>query len=63
MSPFYFADLYALLDEKDQAFEWLDKAYEERSPMLVYLRNYPNVDKLRSDARFKALLKKIGLEK
>jgi len=62
VSPFTFADLYALLDKKDQAFEWLDKAYEERSPMLVYLRNHPDFDNLRSDPRFKVLLKKIGLD-
>jgi serine/threonine protein kinase/tetratricopeptide (TPR) repeat protein len=62
VSPFYFADSYALLDEKDQAFEWLEKACEERSPMLVYLRNHPDFDNLRSDPRFKVLLKKIGLD-
>jgi serine/threonine protein kinase/tetratricopeptide (TPR) repeat protein len=62
VSPLNIADLYALLDEKDQAFEWLDKAYEERSPLLVLLRNHPNFDNLRSDPRFNALLKKIGLE-
>ncbi len=62
VSPFRLAQAYAFLDEKDQAFEWLDKAYEERSPMLVYLRNYPSFDNLRSDPRFKALLKKIGLD-
>jgi serine/threonine protein kinase/tetratricopeptide (TPR) repeat protein len=62
VSPLSIGVLYALIDEKDQAFEWLDKAFEEGSPFLVYLRHYPDLDNLRSDPRFKALLKKIGLD-
>ena len=57
-----FAQIHALLDEKDQAFEWLEKAYEERSPQLIYIRVNTQLDNIRSDPRFKALLKKINLE-
>jgi hypothetical protein len=62
VDPIWLAEIHAFLDEKDQAFEWLEKAYEERSPMLVYLRVEPLYDNIRSDPRFKAILKKIGLE-
>jgi TolB-like protein/Tfp pilus assembly protein PilF len=62
VDPLGFAQIHAFLDEKDQAFEWLEKAYEERSPMLVYLRVNPLFDNIRSDPRFKAILKKMGLE-
>ena len=61
VDPISLAGLYAFLDEKDQAFEWLEKAYEERSPMLVYITD-PLYDNIRSDPRFKAILKKMGLE-
>ena len=47
----------------DQAFAWLDKAYEERSEYLVYLPTEPMADPLRNDPRFPALLKRLGLKK
>jgi tetratricopeptide (TPR) repeat protein len=62
VDPLTFAQAHAFLDEKDQAFEWLEKAYEEQSPMLVYIRVNPLFDNIRSDPRFKAILKKMNLE-
>jgi len=62
VDPLRIAELHAFLDEKDQAFEWLEKAYEQRSPMLVYVRVEPRFDNIRSDPRFKAILKKMNLE-
>lgn len=50
------------LGEKDQAFEWLEKAYEQRSHWLAFLKVWPLFDSLRADPRFTALLKKIGLD-
>jgi adenylate cyclase len=47
--------------EKDQAFAWLEKAYEERSDGLVYLMADQRFDSLRSDPRFKDLAHRIGL--
>jgi serine/threonine-protein kinase len=55
------AIIYAGLGENDQAFEWLDKALEERSSWLPYLGIEPRIDELRSDPRFKALLERVGL--
>ena len=42
-------------------FEWLDKAYDERSNRLAYLGREPVWESLRSDPRFAALLARIGL--
>lgn len=48
------------LGQKDSAFEWLDKAVEERSPWLIHLTVDPRFDPIRSDARFKNLIQRIG---
>ena len=55
------AILYAGLGEKDQAFAWLEKAYQEHDAALTNLRVDPFFDPLRSDPRFQAMLKKMGL--
>ncbi len=60
-SSYHVALIYLALNEMDQAFAWLEKAYQERSDMLVYLKVDPRVDKLRSDSRFKDLMKRVGL--
>jgi eukaryotic-like serine/threonine-protein kinase len=57
------AFILAVLGEKDQAFAWLEKAFRERDPYLLDLKNYHRFDPLHSDPRFTALLRKIGLEK
>ena len=53
--PYCIALIYAGLGEKDRALEWLQKAYEDRSDWLIYLRVDPRLDGLRSDARFERL--------
>jgi serine/threonine protein kinase/tetratricopeptide (TPR) repeat protein len=57
---FEVALIYAGLGEKDQAFEWLDKAYEERDKGLMYLKAEPALDPLRSDPRFQDLLRRMN---
>jgi TolB-like protein/DNA-binding winged helix-turn-helix (wHTH) protein/Tfp pilus assembly protein PilF len=54
--------LYGALGEKDEAFSWLDKAYNERDPELTYIK-VPNrrFEPLRHDPRFQALVHRIGL--
>jgi TolB-like protein/Flp pilus assembly protein TadD len=59
----YVALIYIGLGDKNQAFEWLDKAYNERSEYLVYLPTEPTADPLRKDPRFDALLERLGLRK
>jgi len=56
-----FARIYAGLGDKDQAFAWLEKGYEERSTPLYFLKVDPIWDPLRSDPRFNDLLCRIGL--
>ena len=43
------AALYSLLGETDQAFAWLGKAYQRRSPLMEFLMEDPDFDHLRSD--------------
>jgi len=58
----YFAVIYIGLNRKDDAFRWLDKAYDERCEYLVYLGSEPLADPLRGDPRFSRLLNRIGLK-
>ncbi len=55
--------VHAALGEKDEAFYWLEKAYQERTGMMYLLKVYPLADPLRDDPRFTDLLRRIGLEK
>ena len=57
----YFAGIYTGLGQKDQAFQWLDKAVQQRNDRLIYLGVDPIAGPLRSDARFNRLLKRINL--
>jgi|HubBroStandDraft_1064217.scaffolds.fasta_scaffold00069_56 TolB-like protein/Flp pilus assembly protein TadD len=57
----YFATIYTGLNQKDDAFHWLDKAYDERCEYLIYLGSEPLADPLRGDPRFSRLLSRLGL--
>ena len=61
VTPYGFALLYAGLDEKDKAFECLEKAYTERSNWLVWLNLDPRWTSIRNDKRYTDLIAKIGL--
>jgi eukaryotic-like serine/threonine-protein kinase len=61
VSPYFLALIYTGLGEKDQALEWLEKAYQERVAFLIYLGKQPQFDALRSDARFTELGRRVGL--
>lgn len=63
VSPLDIATIHIRLGDHAQALEWLEKAYEQRFSLLPWLKLDPSLDRLRSDLRFTALLKKIGLEK
>ena len=57
----YRAIIYAGLGEKDEAFAWLQKAFEEHSYWLSTLKMDPRLDSLRSHPRFHDLIRRIGL--
>jgi TolB-like protein len=61
VSAYDIAAVYVGLGEKIQAFEWLSNAVEERSGFLVYIKCDRRFDGLRSDSRYEALLKRVGL--
>ncbi|HYE65185.1 MAG TPA: hypothetical protein VD966_06365 [Pyrinomonadaceae bacterium] len=61
VSAYYFAIIHLGLDEPDQTFDWLERAYQERSGFLTYLKVEPMFERLRSDTRFTDLLRRIGL--
>ena len=56
------AALYCALGEKDEAIAWLDKAYEDRDIRLNRLKVEPKWDSIRSDPRFVAIVKRMGLQ-
>ncbi len=57
----YPAAIYAGLDNKDAAIRWLTKAVEDRSDYCLFLPLEPEAENLRSDPRFKELVRRIGL--
>jgi serine/threonine protein kinase len=62
VSPIYFAFVHIGLGENERAFEYLEKAYSERSPWLLYIHRSPIYDSLRSDSKYSALLRRMKLE-
>ena len=61
VSSYYIAFIYAALGDKDQAINWLNRAYDEKSDYLVYLNVYPLLDSLREEPGFKELVRRAGL--
>jgi len=59
--PIALATNYAVLNERDKAFEFLEKAYEERAPGLLDLGVDPDYDNVRSDNRFHDLMRRMNL--
>jgi hypothetical protein len=55
------ACFYADLGEKDEAFRWLNTAYQERNSGLMSLKTDFVLDPIRSDPRFAELVRKVGL--
>ena len=61
VSPFGVACIYAGLRKKDQAFEWLEKSYQEHIWDMLGLKIQPMLDGLRSDPRFSDLVRRVGV--
>ena len=55
------AFIYAALGQKDLAFQWLEKAYEQHDTGMTYLKTDPCLDPLRQDPRFEQMERRVGL--
>jgi tetratricopeptide (TPR) repeat protein len=62
VSPYDIAMVHVGLQENDEAFVWLQRAFEQKSLWLGYLNVEPQLDAQRSDRRFQDLLRRIGLQ-
>jgi serine/threonine-protein kinase len=60
-TPVFVATIYAALAEPDAAFEWIERAFNERTPALTHLKADPRFETLRADPRFAAWLERMGL--
>ena len=58
---YFIALIYIGLGDYNNTFEWLEKAYKERNFMMRYIKVFKDWDPIRSDPRYKALLKKMNL--
>jgi DNA-binding winged helix-turn-helix (wHTH) protein/tetratricopeptide (TPR) repeat protein len=61
VSPYDVAQIYVSLGENDRAFEWLERACDDRSSWLIFLGVEPGFDPVRADPRLKGILRRIGL--
>ena len=59
--PFGIASLYARLDQKEEAFAWLEIGFEERTYQMTQLNVRPEFDSIRGDPRFVSLVRRVGL--
>jgi tetratricopeptide (TPR) repeat protein len=60
VAPLNVATWFARAGDVEPTLTWLEKAYEERSPFLLHINADPDLDFVRHDARFQALVKRIG---
>jgi TolB-like protein/tetratricopeptide (TPR) repeat protein len=60
VAPFEIAMIHVGLQEYDEAFAWLEKAFDQRSIWLAYLQVEPQLDPVRDDPRFREVLKRMG---
>ena len=58
---FWIASVFAYVGQADRAFEWLDRAYRQKEPVLQYIKSTPEFSNLRGDPRYKAFLSKMRL--
>ena len=58
-----FVNAYLGLGDNEQAFAWMDRACQEQSNILQFLKVHPFFDPVRSDPRFKDLLHRVGVDK
>ena len=62
IDPYNIGVIYIALGDKDQAFTWLQRAYEEHSVLMIFLNVEPKLDAIRSDPRFLDIERRMGLQ-
>jgi hypothetical protein len=55
------ASIHAALGENNEAISWLERAYQERAPQFMFLNTDPSFVGLRSDPKFRDLLRRVHL--
>ncbi|HSN73061.1 MAG TPA: tetratricopeptide repeat protein [Steroidobacteraceae bacterium] len=63
VAAYQIAELYAWRDQPDEAFEWLERAYQQRDPGVSEILGSPFLQRLAQDPRYGAFLDKVGLPK
>jgi serine/threonine protein kinase/TolB-like protein/Flp pilus assembly protein TadD len=58
--PYEIGTIYLTLGEKNEAFRWYEKAYEERSLCVPLMKFDPRLDSVHADARFQDLIRRVG---
>ena len=62
VQPTVVATGFAVIGQLDEAFQWLERGYRERDPMLAMLNYWEAAPALRNDPRLRALIKRVGLD-
>ena len=60
VSPYDIALIHTALGGIEEAFRYLEKAYDEGAEWIIYTNVDPRLDPLRNDARFLDLMRRIG---
>lgn len=60
-SAFYIAEIYSILNEKDKAFEWLDRAIDAKEDNIDLMKVTPSLDNLKSDPRWAPTLARLNM--
>ena len=63
VSAYHVAVVYIALGDTTSGLDWLERAYDEQSPWIGYMRVDPRVDSVRSQPRFRSLLQRAHLDK
>lgn len=61
VSPYVIAFDYAYRKDKEETFRWLQRAYEQRDPWMVFIQDEPDLDFLHSDPRFQQLVRNMNV--
>ena len=61
VAPGYIAQVYVALGDRENALTWLERAYQQHSPTMLWLKIDPRFDSIRQEPRFQTLMRQVGL--